>query len=265
MLGTTKIYGCLADPIDHVKAPTIFTSIFKEKNIDAVMVPIHVNKDNLEIVINTLKNIKNFKGMTVTIPHKTNVASLCDHLEQDAEFTQSVNWIKFDKDRKLIGNNFDGQGFVEGFKSQKFSIKNKKICLFGAGGAGVSIACSLAKEQMKSLKIINRNFNKAKELMIKINAIDKDLCVEVVNHKDQYLLSDCDIIINATSLGLHKNDNLPFDVSKTSPETVIADIIMQPLETELLKKAKKLGRSVHYGKYMIESQIDLVGNFLDLW
>ena len=123
MLGSTKIYGCLADPIDHVKAPTIFSAIFKEKNIDAVMVPIHVKKDNLEDVITSLKKIKNFEGMTVTIPHKQTVANLCDHLEQDAAFTQSVNWIKFDKDRKLIGNNFDGQGFVSGFYSQNFLIK----------------------------------------------------------------------------------------------------------------------------------------------
>ena len=120
MLGTTKIYGCLADPIDHVKAPTIFSSIFKEKNIDAVMIPIHVDKDNLENVITSLKTIKNFQGMTVTIPHKKSIAKLCDYLEQDAEFTQSVNWIKFDKDRKLIANNFDGQGFVNGFLSQNF-------------------------------------------------------------------------------------------------------------------------------------------------
>ena len=124
MLSSTKIYGCLADPIDHVKAPTIFTSIFREKNIDAVMVPIHVEKNNLENVIASLKTIKNFEGMTVTIPHKTTVASLCDYLEEDAGFTQSVNWIKFDKDRKLIGNNFDGQGFVAGFLSQNFLIKN---------------------------------------------------------------------------------------------------------------------------------------------
>ena len=125
MLGSTKIYGCIADPIDHVKAPTIFTSIFKEKNIDAVLIPIHINKDNLENMISSLKSVKNFKGMTVTIPHKTSVADLCDYLEPDAKFTRSVNWIKFDKNRKLIGDNFDGQGFVEGFKSQKFSIKNK--------------------------------------------------------------------------------------------------------------------------------------------
>ena len=122
MLGSTKIYGCLADPIDHVKAPTIFTSIFQEKNIDAIMIPIHVEEDNLESLIDSIKTIKNFEGMTVTIPHKTSIANLCDYLEQDAEFTQSVNWIKFDKDRKLIGNNFDGQGFVAGFLSQNFLI-----------------------------------------------------------------------------------------------------------------------------------------------
>ena len=265
MLGTTKIYGCLADPISHVKAPTIFSSIFKEKNIDAVMVPIHINKDNLENVLESLKKIKNFEGLTVTIPHKTSIPYLCDYLEQDAEFTQSVNWIKFDEDRKLIGNNFDGQGFVAGFLGQNFLIKNKKICIFGAGGAAVSIACSLARQKISLLKIINRSFKKSKELMRKIKAIDKNLIVEIIDYKDNYIISDCDILINATSLGLHNNDKLPFDISKTSPNSVIADVIMQPSETELLKKAKSLGRSVHYGKYMIESQIDLVGNFLDLW
>ncbi len=265
MLGSTKIYGCLADPIDHVKAPTIFSSIFKEKNIDAVMVPIHVEKNNLENVITSLKKIKNFEGMTVTIPHKTTIANLCDHLQQDAEFTQSVNWVKFDKDRKLIGNNFDGQGFVTGFLSQNFLLKNKKVCIFGAGGAAVSIACALAKQKIKSLQIINRNFVKANELIKKIKLIDKNLFVETTEYKDNYLLNDYDIIINATSLGLYKDDKLPFDVSKTSSETVIADIIMQPSNTELLKQAINLGRSVHYGKYMIDKQIDLVGNFLNLW
>ena len=73
------------------------------------------------------------------------------------------------------------------------------------------------------------------------------------------------LVDNTNSLGLFKNDKLPFDVSKSPSQSVIADIIMQPAETELLKQAKTLGRSVHYGKYMIEHQIDLVGNFLDLW
>ncbi len=261
MLGTTKIYGCIADPIDHVKAPTLFTSIFNKKNIDAVMIPIHLNEDNLENVITSLKLIENFKGMTVTIPHKKIISKLCDYLEPDAKFTGAVNWIKFDKDRKLIGNNFDGQGFINGFIGQNYSLKNKSVCLFGAGGAAVSIGCSLASEQIKSLKLINRDINKAIHLKNKIKAKYDSLKVEVYPEND-YSLADSDIIINATSLGLKTTDKLPFDITRSSTNAVIADIIMQPEETELLKHAKSLGRSVHYGKYMIESQIDLVGDFL---
>jgi len=84
MFATTKIYGCIAHPIDHVKAPTLFTSIFKEKQIDAVMIPIHVHPDNLENVVNSLKLVKNFCGMTVTIPHKTLITKLCYNLNYEA-------------------------------------------------------------------------------------------------------------------------------------------------------------------------------------
>ena len=265
MKANTKILGCIADPIDHVKAPTLFTEMFQRQKINAVMIPINVSSDNLENFFSGISSVKNFVGMTVTIPHKTNVLKYCDHIEKEAIDSQSVNWIKFDKDRKLIGNNFDGQGFVNGFKSKNFLIKDKKVCLFGAGGAAIAIACSLAKEQIKSLQIINRDIDKAKELIKKIKLIDKDLFLEAVGYNENFLLSDFDIIINSTSLGLDKDDKLPFDVSKTSSQSIIVDIIMQPSETELLKQAKNLGRAVHYGKYMIESQVDLVGNFLDLW
>jgi shikimate dehydrogenase len=264
MLGTTKIYGCLADPIDHVRAPTIFTSIFNKKKIDAVMIPIYVSKSNLSDVIKSLKLIKNFHGMTITIPHKTAIVSLCDLLESDADRTQAVNWIKFDKNRKLIGNNFDGKGFVNGFLEQKHSLNNKTICLFGSGGAGVAIAYALANENLKKLKLINRDINKANDLKKNINKIYPNLHIQVLSQIN-YILEDCDIVINATSLGLKSNDKLPFDVNKTKLDCIIADIIMNPSETELLKQSKSIGRTVHYGKYMIESQIELAGNFLNIW
>ena len=264
MLGTTKLYGCIADPIDHVKAPTIFTSIFKSKNIDAVMIPLHVSSTNLDDLVKTLKSINNFHGLTVTIPHKSAVVKLCDFLDPDANSTLAVNWIKFDKNRKLIGNNFDGKGFAKGFLSQSYTFKDKIVCLFGAGGAAVAIACTLAKEGIKELKIVNRNINKANELKKRINIINKDLKISIF-FTYAYNITDCDIIINATSLGLKQNDKMPFDVTKSPSKCIIADIIMQPEETELLKQAKSIGRPIHYGKNMIESQIDLVGNFLNLW
>ena len=264
MLGSTQIYGCLADPIDHVKAKTIFTSIFNQKNIDAVMIPIHVSKNNLSDVINSLKLIKNFHGMTITIPHKTDIVSFCDFLEPDADRTKAVNWVKFDKNRKLIGNNFDGKGFVNGFLEQQHSLVNKSICLFGAGGAGIAIAYSLAKENIKKLTLINRDINKANNLKNNINKLYPDLYVEVLSQFDCEL-QDCDIVINATSLGLKNNDKLPFDVNKTRLDCIIADVIMNPSDTELLKQSKSIGRTIHYGKFMIESQIELVGKFLNIW
>jgi len=264
MLGTTKIYGCIADPIDHVKAPTLFTSLFKSKNIDAVMIPLHVSSINLDNLIETLKSINNFHGMTVTIPHKSAVVKLCNFLDPEAEITQAVNWIKFDDNRKLIGNNFDGKGFVNGFLKKKYTFVNKIVCLFGAGGAAVAIACSIANEGIKELKLVNRNVNKAIELKKRLNSLNKDLKISIFFTND-YKINDCDIIINATSLGLNKNDKLPFEINSSPTNCIIADIIMQPEETELLKQAKSIGRPIHYGKDMIKSQIDLVGGFLNLW
>ena len=264
MLGTTKIYGCIADPIDHVKAPTIFTSIFKSKNIDAVMIPLKVSSSDLTNLIQTLKKIDNFQGLTVTIPHKSAVVELCDLLDTEAESTQAVNWIKFDKNRKLIGNNFDGKGFVNGFLSHNHQLSNKIIGLFGSGGAAFAIGCSIANEGIKELKIINRDTNKANDLKKRINSFNKQLKITVFSQYD-YDINNCDLIINATSLGLKKNDQTPFDVTKTPSKCIIADIIMQPEETKLLVQAKLIGRPIHYGKNMIESQIDLVGDFLNLW
>ena len=264
MLGTTKIYGCIADPIEHVKAPTIFTSIFKSKNIDAVMIPLNVSSSNLKNLIETLKLIKNFQGLTVTIPHKSSVVELCNFLDPEAESTQAVNWIKFDNNRKLIGNNFDGKGFVNGFLSQSYTFFDKIVCIFGSGGAAVAIGCSLAKEGIKELKLVNRDVKKANELKKRINIINKNLKVTVF-FTYNYNITDCDIIINATSLGLKEKDEMPFDVTKSSSNCIIADIIMQPEETKLLKQAKSIGRPIHYGKNIIESQIELVGDFLNLW
>ena len=90
MKANTKIFGCIADPINHVKAPTLFTTIFQEQKINAIMIPINVSSENLEIFFSGIRSIKNFVGMTVTIPHKTNVLKYCDHLEKEAIDTDQL-------------------------------------------------------------------------------------------------------------------------------------------------------------------------------
>ena len=263
MRADTKIFGCIADPINHVKAPALFTKMFQEKNINAVMIPINVQVDNLEFFFTGITSIKNFVGMTVTIPHKTNVLKYCDVLENEAVDAQSVNWIKIEN-KKLIGTNFDGIGFVNGLKKENLIVENKDFAIFGLGGAGVSICYSLVRNNAKSLKLINRDVNKLNILANKLRELKTKteiLTDDIVN----YDISQYDYIINATSLGLKDNKDLIFDVKKTKFDSTIIDIVMDPEETILIKEAIKHKRNYHLGKNMLVSQIKLTGKFFNLW
>ena len=234
MKANTKIFGCIADPINHVKAPTLFTKLFQEKNINAIMIPINVSSENLEFFFSGVKSIKNFVGMTVTIPHKMNVLKYCDHLEKEAIDAQSVNWIKIEN-KQIIGTNFDGIGFVHGLKNKNLIIENKDFAIFGIGGAGVSICYSLLRAKARKLKLINRNSDK-------LNLLAKKL---------KNLKFNTEILI--------------FDVKKTKVDCTVIDIVMDPEETILIKEAIKYNRNYHLGKNMLVSQINLAGEFFNLW
>lgn len=263
MRADTKIFGCMADPIDHVKAPSIFSKYFKNHNINAVMIPINVKSQNLESFFNGIIKIKNFYGLTVTIPHKTKVLNFCNNLQDEAIETNAVNWIKIEGD-KLIGANFDGIGFVEGLKKDKLILREKSFCVFGIGGAGLAICNSLLKENISKLKIINRNIKKSESLKEELTKryIKSNIVLDDFYNND---ISDYDYVINATSLGLKDNKERAFDVKKTKKDAIIVDIIMDPEETILIKEAIKNGRRFHVGKNMLESQIKLAGNFFNLW
>ena len=93
--GTTRLFGCIASPTEHVRAPIIFNRIFAERNIDAVMVPVDIPAEQLSEGIKGLKTLGNFKGAAVTIPHKLNLAALCDELGPGARATAAVNAVRF--------------------------------------------------------------------------------------------------------------------------------------------------------------------------
>ncbi len=263
MKANTKIFGCIADPINHVKAPTVFTKLFQEKNINAIMIPINVSSDNLELFFSGIKCIKNFVGMTVTIPHKMNVLKYCDYLEKEAIDTQSVNWIKIEN-KKIIGTNFDGIGFVLGLKNKNLIVENKDFAIFGIGGAGASICYSLIRANARRLKLINRNPEKLDLLANKLKSLKFNTEILIDDFKD-YDISEYDYVINATSLGLKENNDLIFDVKKTKIDCTVIDIVMDPEETILIKEAIKYNRKYHLGKNMLASQIDLAGKFFNLW
>ena len=259
--GTTRIFGVIAHPADHVRAPMLFNPHFAATGLPHVMVPIDAPPTRLEAIVAGLRFIPNFGGLAVTIPHKMALADLCDTLGTAAQITGAVNAVRFDRDGSIHGDNFDGAGFVAGCNGNGFDFVGRNILLIGAGGAGRAIAAALCEASINELFIANRNLPKAEDL------------VQLLSQKKGFdratavALSDCDgrnanMIINSTSLGLKEDDPLPLPLNNLKEDTVIADIIMIPTETKWLIAAKSAGLKVHYGRHMLDYQMELIGKFI---
>ncbi|MGB0583982.1 MAG: shikimate dehydrogenase family protein [Candidatus Puniceispirillaceae bacterium] len=259
--GTTRVFGVIAHPVDHVRAPMVFNPRFAAAGLPHIMVPINAPPEKLERIINALRAMPNFGGLAVTIPHKMPLADLCDSLGTAAQLTGAVNAVRFDDDGTMHGDNFDGAGFVAGAIGNGYDVADKAILLIGAGGAARAIAAALVEAKIGKLTIANRSLGKAEELASLLASKTGFANVHAA------ALADCDggdadMIINSTSLGLKPGDALPLVLDAVRPDTVIADIIMVPAETEWLAAAQKAGLRVHSGRHMLDYQIDLIGKFI---
>ena len=128
------------------------------------MVPLHVSSKNLETVVEGLRAIPNFGGMAITLPHKLPIMEFCDEIGKQGNLVGAVNFAAFDDNRKLIGDNCDGTGFVNGMLAAGYTVFDKKVLMIGAGGAARAIAFSLADSGVSSLTITNRPSSKADAL-----------------------------------------------------------------------------------------------------
>ena len=259
--GNSRVFGVIAHPVTHVRAPMVFNPRFVAAGLGHIMVPIDAPPESLESIIRGLQNMPNFGGLAVTIPHKLAMAELCDDLGTVARLTGAVNAVRFDPDGRLYGDNFDGAGFVAGCRGNGFEVTGKTVLMLGAGGAARAIAAALCDAGVSQLTIANRNLANAQQLV--------DLLVTDVgftNVTAQPLAetdgAGVDMIINCTSLGLHANDAPPLALDQVTNDTLIADIIMVPAETKWLQDAAQRGLAVHYGRHMLDYQIDLIGRFI---
>ena len=260
--GTTKIFGVIADPIDHVRAPMVFNPVFAERGLDHVMLPFHIVPEHLDQSIRGLASLPNLNGVCVTIPHKMTMAALCDDLGVAARLTGAVNAVRFENG-KLYGDNFDGEGFVAGLYGEGHSLDGAHLLMIGAGGAARAIAAALAAQPIASLTIANRTAAKAQEIVDILSPLYPNLSINSAETSGlDGLVGDKDIIVNTTSLGLDEGDELPCQLDAVKPDALIADIIMIPPVTAWMKDAEKKGLKTHAGKHMLDYQRDLIGQFI---
>ena len=245
--GSTDIVGLIGHPVEHSFSPPMHNAAFKKLNMDYVYTPFDVNPNNLENAIIGAQAL-NIKGLNVTIPHKIEVMKYLDEIDEVASLIGAVNTVDF---KDLKGYNTDGIGAIKAI-GEVTKVKNKSVVIAGAGGASRAISFYLAKYGADNLTILNRNVEKAQKLASDVLAsgfID-DVKSDSINNMD---LSDADILINTTPVGMHPNVNdTPIALANNMREDlVVFDAVYNPNETGLLKEAVKAGAKPVYGIKML--------------
>lgn len=253
--GKTKVCGIIGEPIEHTLSPTIHNAAFEELNLDFVYVPFKVKMGMLKEAIRGVRSL-GIIGLNVTMPYKSAVMRYLDDVDLVARRVGAVNTI-LNEGGSLIGYNTDGIGALNALKENGVTINGKNLLLLGAGGAGKAIAFHTAQEAAK-LAILNRTLQKAKKLAEALRKefgnkkiICKKLSAETVKEE----LKDTEILINATSIGMHPNtDQSPVTSGLMRPDLCVMDIVYNPPETKLLKDAKAAGAKVVSGVEMLVYQ-----------
>jgi shikimate dehydrogenase len=249
--GKTRVCGVIGDPIEHTLSPTIHNAAFNHLKLDFVFLAFRVKAADLENAVRGMRGL-GIHGLNVTMPHKSTVINFLDEIDPTVKFLGSANTI-LNKEGKLSGFNTDGLGALKALRENGTEVSEKKVLLLGAGGAAKAIAFALAKEA-GALCILNRASEKAAVLA---DALNRVFGKEVVGFAlspsaVQKNLQDADILVNATSVGMHPNINQSLVAPQSlKPNLTVMDIVYNPVETKLAKDAKAAGAKVISGVEML--------------
>jgi len=248
------VYGIIGDPVAHSLSPTIQNAAFSKVGLDAVYVPFHVNKRNLKRAVEGLVSI-GVRGFNVTTPHKVKIIRYLNRLDRNAAEIQSVNTI-INRQGVLEGYNTDGAGALRAISPER--LINATILMFGAGGAARAIAHAYAP-RAKSLLIVNRTLGRARQLERSVrrrfkNKTKKTQSISLANEKLSQYVRNADIIINASSMGMNNQNELPVKRDWFHDSQVVFDIVYKPVETKLLRTARDSGATIVDGLEMLLNQ-----------
>ncbi|WP_459479297.1 shikimate dehydrogenase [Clostridium saccharoperbutylacetonicum] len=256
--GTTALYCLIGTPIGHSGSPAMYNYSFQKLGIDSAYVAFDISIEKVKDTIAAFRTL-NIKGANVTMPCKNEVAKYMDELSPAARLVGAVNTIVNDEG-KLTGNITDGVGFVRNLKEHGVDIKNKKITILGAGGAATAIQVQCALDGAKEINTFNIKDDFYKKAEKTIENVRKEVSECVLNLYDledvkklNEKIADSDILVNATHVGMHPNENeSPIkDIRVFRRDLVVSDVIYNPRKTKLLEEAEAAGCKIVTGIGML--------------
>lgn len=237
-------------PIAHSKSPIIHNYWLEKYGLAGSYEAIDILPDNLGDNIKKLVNA-NYNGFNVTVPYKQKILEVCDEIGKTAEEIGAVNTIII-RDNKLFGTNTDAFGFTENIKiaQPEFDFENKTAFVLGAGGAARAVIYGLKDRGIGRIKISNRTQGRAEEL----KSLEPEIIQIIQWDRRSEALSDTDLLVNTTSLGMTGKPPLEIDLSALPKEALVNDIVYAPLMTDLLIQAKAHGNKIVTGIGMLLHQ-----------
>jgi shikimate dehydrogenase len=247
------IVCCMGQPVAGNPTQYMMEKAFDAAGLDWRYLTLEVPPDQLSDAMCGLRAM-GFKGGNFTIPHKVAVIEHLDGLSEAAELMGAVNCVNRDEDDKLIGENTDGKGFVQSLRAMTGS-QDKNVVILGAGGAARAIAVELGLVGASQIIVVNRTVDRGQELVDLLNERVKVQSELVHWEGDFNVPEDTEILINATSIGLGDEDaRIPLNVESLRPEMVVADVIFNPPQTQLIRDANARGCQTLDGLGMLVNQ-----------
>jgi shikimate dehydrogenase len=249
--GRTRLIVHLGYPTESFKAPMIYNPWFEMKGIEAVVVPVGVEPQNYPDVLKSLFHATNVHGALVTMPHKVTTTHLVNEMTTTAKIAGACNAILRRADGSLLGDMFDGAGFVRGVERKGKRVAGARALVVGCGGVGSAIAASLAAAKPSAIGLFDPATAAAEALADRLRRHYPTLDI-TTGSSDPF---GYDIVVNATPLGMKPGDRLPVDVSRIAPSTFVGEVVMKEEFTPLLRAAMEKGCTVQVGTDMLFEMI----------
>jgi len=256
--GADHLVFILGHPLGHSLSPLMHNAAFRALRLPWVYAPLDIPRDQVKNAVEVLRSA-NAVGANVTVPYKHDVIPLLDHVEKEAAWLGSVNTI-YRRADKLIGTSTDGEGFLRSLGTWRKKLRGSQGLLVGAGGAAKAVAAALVGSGIKSLFIANRSSERAQHLVRLLLRRYSNLKAEAVSIKEgERFLSQCDWVVQSTSLGLKAGEPSPLSLRNARPATLAVELIYHR-PTAFLTQARRihlpnldgLGMLLHQGALSFE-------------
>jgi shikimate dehydrogenase len=249
--GTTELIAHLGYPTQGFKAPMIYNPWFESQGIDAVVVPMGSRAEDFPRFVREVFRLSNIRGALITMPHKVTMVGLLEEASTAVQVAGSCNAVRRDERGRLIGDMFDGEGFVRGLRRKGVTLDGASVLIVGCGGVGSAIAASFAGTGIARLALHDVHAPSAVGLSQRL----RRHFPQVEIHTGSNDPHGFDVLVNATPLGMAAGDPLPVDMERVAPSTFVGEVVMKNELTPFLRAAQARGCRIQVGTDMLFEQI----------